>query len=312
MVGFSRQGPGAEVCVRKYWTVGAVIAASLGLSACGTSPATFNSAVSSLSSSPDAEIHLTATASGPNTAQAQPYLSAISLDATYVNPTGASLSDATSLNAEVTVNIDNSALVDLRTIGGNLYVLINASALKSLPSLPISASDLSGVDALFGGRWFELPKSLLNSYLKAERAKLKAAGATPPATTKEVNEEKSIVAAVTKFIEATPSTTLSGGGFAETASLQSFVTALWPTVMSLDPSSTAKPTDVKGSYTLTLSTAGSSVTGGSISITAPGTGGNDTVGLQATVSHSGATVVVPANPTVLSESVLKGLLGSAK
>jgi hypothetical protein len=235
-----------RLCVRKYWTVGAVIAASLGLAACGTSPATFNSAVSSLSSSPDAEIHLTATASGPGTAQAQPYLSAISLDATYVNPTGASLSDATSLNAEVTVNIDNSALVDLRTIGGNLYVLINASALKSLPSLPISASDLSAVDALFGGRWFELPKSLLNSYLKAERAKLKAAGATPPATTKEVNEEKSIVAALTKFIETTPSTTLSGGGFSETASLQAFVTALWPTVMSLDPSSTAKPTGREG------------------------------------------------------------------
>jgi hypothetical protein len=69
---------------------------------------------------------------------------------------------------------------------------------------------------------------------------------------------------------------------------------------------------VKGSYTLTLSTAGSTVTGGSISITAPGTGGNDTVGLQVGVTHSGATVVAPANPTVLSESVLKGLLNDAK
>jgi hypothetical protein len=229
-----------------------------------------------------------------------------------VNPTGANLAQATSLDAEVTVNIGNSALLDLRTVGGNLYLLINASALQSIPSLPISANDLSAVDALFGGRWFELPKSLLNSYLATERAKLKASGATPPATAKEVQEEKSIVAALTKFIETTPSTTLAGGGFSETASLQAFVNALWPTFKSLDPSTVAEPSNVKGSYTLTLSTAGSTVTGGSISITAPGTGGNDTVGLQATVTHNGATVAAPANPTVLSKSVLQGLLNDAK
>jgi hypothetical protein len=291
---------------------GGVVAASLGLAACGTSPATLNSAVSSLSSSPDAEFHLTATASGPGTAQAQPYVSAISLDATFVNPTGANLSEATSLNSEVTVNIDSTALLDLRSVGGNLYILINASALQGIPSLPISANDLSAVNALFGGRWFELPKSLLNSYLSSERAKLKAEGATPPATAKEVQEEQAIVAALTKFIENTPSTPLAGGGFSETASLQAFVNALWPTVEGLDPSSVAKPTSVKGSYTLTLSTSGSMVTGGSISITAPSTGGNDTVGLKATISHNGATVVAPTNATVLSESVLKGLLNEAK
>lgn len=229
-----------------------------------------------------------------------------------MNPTGANLSQATSLDAEVTVNIANSALLDLRSVGGNLYLLINASALQSIPSLPISANEISAVNALFGGRWFELPKSLLNSYLKTERAKLKADGATPPATAKEVQEGKSVVAALTKFIETTPSTTLAGGGFAETASLQAFVNALWPTFESLDPSTVAEPTNVKGSYTLTLSTAGSTVTGGSISITAPSTGGNDTVGLQATVAHNGATIVAPANPTVLSESVLKGLLNEAK
>jgi hypothetical protein len=298
--------------VRKYWMMGGVVAASLGLAACGTSPATFNSAVSSLSSSPDAEVHVTATASGPGTAQAQPYLSAISLDATYVNPTGASLSQATSLNAEVTVNIANSALLDVRTVAGNVYILLNASALQSIPSLPISASDLSAVNALLGGRWFELPKSLLNSYLKAERAKLKASGATPPAATKEVHEEQAIVAAVTKFIENAPSTPLSGGGFSETDSLQAFVSALWPTIESLDPSSAAAPTDVRGSYTLTLATSGSTVTGGSISITAPSTDGTDTVGVKATVTHNGATVVVPTNATVLTKSVLQGFLNDAK
>jgi ABC-type glycerol-3-phosphate transport system substrate-binding protein len=298
--------------VRKIWMAGGVLAASLGLAACGTSPATLNSAVSSLSSSPDAEFHLTATASGPGTAQAQPYLNAISLDATFVNPTGANLSGATSLNSEVTVNIAGTALLDLRSLAGNLYILIDPSALQGIPSLPISANDLSAVNALFGGKWFELPKSLLDSYLNSERAKLKAEGATPPATTKEVQEERAIVAALTKFIENTPSTPLSGGGFSETASLQAFVNALWPTVEGLDPSSNAKPTNVKGSYTLTLSTAGSTVTGSSISITAPGTGGNDTVGLHATVAHNGATIAVPANATVLSESVLKGLLNEAQ
>ncbi len=288
-----------------------MVAASLGLAACGTSPATLNSAVSSLSSSPDAEIHVTATASGPGTTQAQTYLNAISVDATFVNPTGSNLSGATSLNAEVTVNIASTALLDLRTVGGNLYVLLNPSALQGLPSLPIPATDLSAVNALFGGRWFELPKSLLHSYLNSERAKLKAEGAAPPATAKDVQEEQAIIAALTKFIENTPSTPLSGGGFSETASLQALVNALWPTVEGLDPSTATQPTDVKGSYTLTLSTAGSAVTGGSISITAPSNGSSDTVGLQATITHNGATVVAPANATVLSKSVLKGLLNEA-
>jgi hypothetical protein len=302
--------------VRKYWMIGGVVAASLGLAACGTSTATFNSAVSSLSSSPDAEIHLTATASGPGTGPAQKYLSAISLDATYVNPTGGDLSQATSLNAEVTLNVGNSALLDLRTIGGNLYILVNVAALKGIPSLPISANDLSAANALFGGRWFELPKSLLNSYLASERAKLKADGAAPPATTKDVQEERTIVAALTKFVETTPSTTLAGGGFSETATLQAFVDALWPTIKGLDPSTVAEPTNVKGTYTLTLSTSGSTVTGGSVSITAPvttpGAGGDNTLGLQATVTHNGATVVAPTGATVLSQSVLKGLLNDAQ
>lgn len=298
--------------MRKFWIAGGVVAASLGLAACGTSPGTLNSAVSSLSSSPDAEIHVTATALGPDTAQAQTYLNALSLDATFVNPTGANLSGATSLDAEVTLNVASTALLDLRTVGGNLYILLNASALQGLPSLPISATDLSAVNALWGGRWFELPKSLLNSYLNSERAKLKAGGVAPPATAKDVQEERAIVAVLTKFIENTPSTPLTGGGFSETASLQALVNALWPTVESLEPSTVARPTKVKGSYTLTLSTAGSTVTGGSISITAPSNGGSDTVGLKATITHNGATVVAPANATVLSESVLKGLLNEAK
>jgi hypothetical protein len=229
-----------------------------------------------------------------------------------VNPTGANLSQATSLNAEITLNIGSSALLDVRVVSGNLYLMINPSALQSIPSLPISADELSGVSALFGGRWFELPQALLRAYLKSERAKLKATGDSSSATTNDVHEEQAIVAALTKFVETRPSTSLSGGGFSETATLQALVNGLWPTIEGLAPGAITKPTSVKGSYTLTMATSGSTITGGSISITAPSTGGNDTIGLQATVTHSGATVIVPPNATVLSESSIMALLNEVK
>ncbi|MGH3733092.1 MAG: hypothetical protein ACRDVC_06935 [Acidimicrobiales bacterium] len=297
--------------MRKYWIVGAVVAASLGLSACGSSPATINSTVSSLTSSPDVEVNLSASASGPGTAAAQKYLSAISVEATLVNPSGGNLSQATSLDTEVVVNVGTSALLDLRTVGGNIYGEIDLTALQGISGLSISSNELNAANALLGGRWFELTKSLLNSYLKSESTKLRQQGVTPPPAAKEVQDANAIETALTKFVETTPSTTLSSGGFSETASLEAFVQAMWPTLESLEPSIAAEPTNVKGSYTLTLTTSGTTATGGSVSITAPSAAGNVTVGLQATVTHNGATVVAPTNPTVLTKSVIQGLLSDA-
>jgi hypothetical protein len=89
------------------------------------------------------------------------------------------------------------------------------------------------------------------------------------------------------------------------------VTAVLPTVQSLE-STPVHPSSVKGSYTITLTMSGSTATGGSITITAPnGTQGNASVGLQATVTHNNDSIVAPSGATVITKSLLKGLLSQA-
>jgi hypothetical protein len=71
---------------------------------------------------------------------------------------------------------------------------------------------------------------------------------------------------------------------------------------------------VPGTYTLTLTNAGSTATSGSISITAPegsGSPGNATVTLNAAVTHDNDSIDVPANVTVITPALIQQLEGSA-
>jgi hypothetical protein len=280
-------------------------AAALGLSACGAT-ATLNGAVSSLGSSPDLQVHVTASVSGAGTAQEQQELSALSLDVDYANPTGANLSQSDGkANAELIVNAGGSALVDLREVNDALYLEVNVSALSNIPSINLSASDLAAAQLLLGGRWFEIPISLLTS-LSPDTAKIHAQ------TSKEQAAAKKIADAFEKLIDTTPYTTLSGGGYSQTGSLQSVLQALLPTIESLGGSAPNLAT-VKGSYTLSLTTSGSTATGGSITITAPnGTQGNASVTLTATVAHASDAIVAPTGATVVTRALLNSLLAQAK
>jgi hypothetical protein len=280
-------------------------AAALGLSACGAT-ATLNGAVSSLGSSPDLQVHVTASVSGAGTAQEQQELSALSLDVDYANPTGANLSQSDGkANAELIVNAGGSALVDLREVNDALYLEVNVSALSNIPSINLSASDLAAAQLLLGGRWFEIPISLLTS-LSPDTAKIHAQ------TSKEQAAAKKIADAFEKLIDTTPYTTLSGGGYSQTGSLQSVLQALLPTIESLGGSAPNLAT-VKGSYTLSLTTSGSTATGGSITITAPnGTQGNASVTLTATVTHASDAIVAPTGATVVTRALLNSLLAQAK
>jgi hypothetical protein len=265
-----------------------------------------NGAVSSLGSSPDLQVHVTASVSGAGTAQEQQELSALSLDVDYANPTGANLSQSDGkANAELIVNAGGSALVDLREVNDALYLEVNVSALSNIPSINLSASDLAAAQLLLGGRWFEIPISLLTS-LSPDTAKIHAQ------TSKEQAAAKKIADAFEKLIDTTPYTTLSGGGYSQTGSLQSVLQALLPTIESLGGSAPNLAT-VKGSYTLSLTTSGSTATGGSITITAPnGTQGNASVTLTATVAHASDAIVAPTGATVVTRALLNSLLAQAK
>ncbi len=297
------RGRGEEVLVKTSWIAGFVVA-SLGLSACGAT-ATIHSAVSSLGSSPDVQIHLTGTVSGPGTAQAQQVLSAMSIDMEYSNPTGGALSQAgVTANSEITVNVGTQSLGDIREVDGNVYVFINVGALSSIPTLTLPSSEVSALQLVLGGRWFELPKSFIDS-------EIPATSASPAESAQDQAAAKKIIDAISKLINTTPYTTLPDGGFSQTGSLANVVTSVLPTIESV-AGTTLHPGAVKGNYTITLTMSGATATGGSITITAPnGNQGNASVGLQATVTHNSDSIVAPTGATIITKSLLKGLLSQA-
>jgi hypothetical protein len=289
--------------VKASWIVGFVVA-SLGLSACGAT-ATIHSAVSSLGSSPDVQFNVTGTASGPGSAELQRYLSVVSIDVEYSNPTGGSLSQAgTAVSSEITVNVGAQTLADVREVGGNIYVLININTLTSIPGVAVPSSEGSALQLVVGGRWFELPKSFIDSYIPATST-------SAAATAKDQAAAKSIFDAITNLITTTPYTTLPDGSFSETGSLENVVTSVLPTIESVE-GTTVHPGAVPGNYTITLTMSGATATGGSITITAPnGTQGNESVGLQATVTHNSDGITAPSGAIIVTRSLLKELLAQA-
>ena len=289
--------------MKNLWIAG-VVAASLGLSACGAT-ASLNDAVTSLGSSPYLQVHLSAAAAGPGTTQAQQMLSALSVDLSYQNPTGASLASSQgAANAELIVNAGGAALIDVREVASNVYVMLNLSALSNVPDESLSPTETSALELLFGGRWFELPASLINSYVP------QGAAATATAAKERALGSK-IIDDLTTLISDTSYTTLASGGYSQTGTLASVVKAVWPTIAAADGDLTT-PSDVPGTYAVTITTSGSSTTGGSVAITAPGaTGVDETVTLNATVAHASDDIAAPTGATVITPALLKGLLAQA-
>ncbi len=289
--------------MRKLLVVG-VVAASLGLSACGVK-ASIDQAVSSLGTTADLQVHLTGSASGPGTASMEKVLNVVAVDLNYSNPSGAALSQAgDNADVEVVIDVAGQTLVDLRQVDQNVYAEIDLDALSNVPGANISASQVAAAQLLVGGRWFEIPKSLLDSYLSAS-------GATGAQSAKDEALARTIIDEVTHVIETAKYTTLPSGGYSETGSLASIEEAVLPTIEGLTGSSAA-PATVRGSYALTLTLSGSTATGGSVTITTPsGGGGRDQVSLTASAAHADDTVSAPSGATVITPALVKELEGSA-
>ncbi len=296
-------GPAKEEYVRKMVMVG-VVAATLGLSACGSS-ASINDTVASLGSASTVQVHLTATASGPGvTGAAQAILKQVSLDVHYATTNGSPVTDAgNTINSEMIVHYGSAAVLDLRAINQNFYIEFDLTSLSSVPGLGVPAQDLASAQLVLGGRWFELPYSLVKSYAKKF--------ATSPSQAK-IAQEKSIgnkvLNAIARLIDTTHATTLASGGYTETGTLASVVKALLPTLDSVTHMTVPAPKHLKGTYTLTLNTSGTTATGASVVITAPnGTQGNASVGLHATIGHDQVTVTAPTGATVITAALIKQL-----
>ena len=289
--------------MKKFLVVGSVLS-SLALASCGVT-ASLNQAVSSLGASSTLQIHLTASASGTQSAQTEKILNLLSFDLNYSSPSGSPLSQVKgNANADVIVNVGSQQLVDLRSVGSNVYALVNMSALSSIPSINVSPTEISALQLLLGGRWFEFPASLLAQYATQN-------GAVAPSSATKMKYKAAELKAInvlTAVIEAAPYTTLPNGGYEQTGTLESLLKAELPVINGLS-GTTTQLSNVKGTYSITMAMSGSSVTGGSIGITAPnGTSGNQTVTLNATVAHASDDIVAPTNVTVISASFLKSLL----
>ena len=298
--------------MRKIVLILGVVVASLGLSACGSgTKATIDSSIASLGAQADLQMNFTASVSGAGTAQAQQILNAISMDTLYSNPSGSPLSQANgTANGEVIFNVGTKPLLDLRTIANNIYLELDLSAVNEIPGLPLTSQDqteLGALQLLFSNKWFEVPSKLLTSELPSSSA-TKAKAAQDQAI------ERKIFDALSKLIDNGDATALASGGYSETGTLESVLKAVLPTIASLDPSAASSVHTVPGTYTLTLTNAGSTATSGSISITAPegsGSPGNATVTLNAAVTHDNDSIDVPANVTVITPALIQQLEGSA-
>ncbi len=251
-------------------------------------------------------MHITASFSGPGAAKIQQYANDMSLDVVEVNPSGGNLTQSAALDEDVTLNVGSGALLELRDVGGNAYVKIDLSTLSTLPDVTIPQSDIAAFNLLFGGRWFEVPASLIKSLVAKEQT------STTP-TKQETQDANTLRSAIIHIVETAHSSSVAGGGYTETATLASFVHKLWPTIQSLGISGVSEPTNVKGSYTLTMTTSGSTLTGASASISAPDSSGsgNDTVAITATISHNAQSITAPAGATVVTKQLIQELENEA-
>lgn len=297
--------------MRKSVLVLGVVIASLGLSACGSgAKATIDSSVASLGAQADLQVHFTASVSGAGTAEAQKVLNVVSVNANYTTADGTPLSQSKgATEGEVTFNIGTKVLLDVRAINSNLYVQIDLTAVNAIPGLPLTSQDQSELAALqlfLGGKWFEVPSSLISKELPSSDA-LKAKSAQEQAL------DRKLFDALSKLIDNGNATSLSSGGYSETGTLESVVKAVLPTIESVDPSAATSVGAVPGTYTLTLTNNGSVATGGSVAVTAPegsGGSGDATVSLRATVTHDNDAIVAPAGATVITPALIQQLLGS--
>jgi hypothetical protein len=282
--------------MRKLWILGA-LASSLVLAACGAT-ATINTAVTSIGSSANLQVHLTVNASGAGTAPAQGALHLLSVDMSYSSTDGSALSSSNGhVNSQFTLNSGNQTLVDLRQVDTNIYVNLNIAALASIPGVKVTASQLAAAQLLFGGRWFEVSEGFLTSFLPTTTV-------NTAVTNNEVAAARAVLDSLSALISRTPYTTLAGGGFSQTGTLNAVVKAVLPAIKGLT-NSTAVPSSGKGTYTIAFTMSGPTATGVSLKISAPnGSQGNASVGVDVTLSHAATPVVAPTGATVITRAMV--------
>ncbi len=289
--------------MKAFSLLGLLAAGALGLSACGA-PATVSQAVTSLGASPYLQLHVTGSLSSadPTYANAQSVVKDLSLTLDYASTNGANLSAAgTSVDGEAVLAVSGTTVVDVRSIGANLYVEFDLTPLISLPGVNVPPGSLAAAEQMVGGRWFEIPQSLITQFAAAHQP-------SAAQVARAQSLARAAIKALSTLVESAPATS-SNGTFSETGTLQSVVDALAPV---LGPATGATAPTVSGTYSISLTTSGTTATGGSVTITSSGTSAHPTtspvtVSMQATASHDTLDVATPAGAIVVTPSMLSQL-----
>jgi hypothetical protein len=285
-----------------------MVASALALSACGgssapkkTTTASFKSSLSSIGASPDLQVTATASFTGASSTTAENVLKLLSFHFDFSNPNGGALSQSNGSEAlDITAKIGSATFIDLREIDSNLYFKANVNALSQIKGTKLSAQELASVELVFGGRWFELPKSVLNALVPSKDA-TKVQGAESAAV------ESKFIDAITKAINAGSHTSLGNGGYSASGTLASLEEAVLPALNSVQHGSTPGKL-AKGTYSLTITGSGSSATGATFSITAPhGSSGDATATITLAFAHAGLAVSVPSGATEITPALIRQL-----
>ena len=288
--------------------LGIAAVASLALAACGGSTSSsLNGYVASLGGSPNLQVTFTGDVAGPSSAKASSVLHMLSFAMNFSSVDGGNLSDSNGkANTEITVSVGGTNFFDVRGVGSNLYLKVNVTALGTIPGIKLPAAQLAAFQVLFGGRWFELPSTVLNSLVPTTQANRAKAVEDHTVITNVIDQ-------ITKIIDNAKVHDLGHGKFSETGSLLSIAKAVDSAIAGLGKVSPAAGAHLSGTYELTISTSGSTATGASVKITeAHSPSGITSVMLAATFAHANNVVSAPSGATLLSKSMLGSLFSSAR
>jgi hypothetical protein len=286
---------------RRITIIGAFVMAGLTLSACGASvKQTITSALHSIGSQQYVQMHLTASVSGTGAASTyESVLSKLSYDVSEQSTTGGPIDQSNGhVNSDIVVNVSGTPLLHLVQINDTLYVKIDFSTLTAFSQLSSTLSaEIPTAQLTFGDRWFEIPRSLLTSYLPTTQS-----DAQTPA---ETAAESKIIDAITAVIEKNPYSATSNG-FEQTGTLDTLTAGVAPTIAALEHQTPSTVGHTPGTYHVALGLNGATATSASLGITAQGM----TVALNATVSHDAIPISAPTGATIITPALIQSLGGS--
>ena len=276
-----------------------VAAASLILSACSIPVAL--SQTRSVLGGGYLQIHFSVGVTAPGVAAAKDakFLQGLTFSIDTQTPPGAPFNSALShAGQKLTIWRGATHLATLIDLKSNLFLRLNFTALAQVPGVRLSASEIAAGNLFLGGRWIEIPDSLVVKFASpALRLKLKK-NSLVSGEYRTLNDLVSVLARGPVTTTAT--------GYSETGTLASLGTALSGVASSSGPD--PLPSKLKGSYSLSVTKTGTQPSSFNFSVTVPrGTLGAVTTRVAGTIAHRRVQVKAPDNPLVITSTLLRQL-----